>query len=209
MHEGRHGELAVSGGGGIDHGDEILDAVTEADAGDNISAAILKGLCFGRVEATSEYSLFPYGEILPYWVCHLAGCYQDPGLSPKRPDPNPDKFWKEIAFGLCQIPTFSTQMRPRPVSKSRQNRGRAENFEISDSPVSIPTNPLKIGLLGNKPGSFAIENGQTLLGALAEGPRFNLDPPNSVRVTCTWLEGTTLFQYAADIAGELGATPFS
>ncbi|KAJ7738938.1 hypothetical protein B0H16DRAFT_1465495 [Mycena metata] len=55
----------------------------------------------------------------------------------------------------------------------------------------------------------AIENGQTLLGALAEGPRFNLDPPNSVRVTCTWLEGTTLFQYAADIAGELGATPFS
>ncbi|KAJ7739007.1 hypothetical protein B0H16DRAFT_1569520 [Mycena metata] len=55
----------------------------------------------------------------------------------------------------------------------------------------------------------AIANGQTLFGALAEPPIHNVDPPNSVRVTCTWIDGTTEFQYAADIAGKLGATPFS
>ncbi|KAJ7095032.1 hypothetical protein C8R44DRAFT_951312 [Mycena epipterygia] len=56
----------------------------------------------------------------------------------------------------------------------------------------------------------AIENNQTLFGALAEPPLHNVDPPNSVRVTCTWRgEMFAEFQYAADIAGELGATPVS
>ncbi|KAJ7858336.1 hypothetical protein B0H13DRAFT_1982971 [Mycena leptocephala] len=55
----------------------------------------------------------------------------------------------------------------------------------------------------------AIENGQTLFGALAEPPLHNVDPPNSVRVTCTWRDVFAEFQYAADIAGELGATPVS
>ncbi|KAJ7892551.1 hypothetical protein B0H14DRAFT_3126105 [Mycena olivaceomarginata] len=56
----------------------------------------------------------------------------------------------------------------------------------------------------------AIENGQTLFGALAAPPIHNVDPSNSVRITCTWRDGMFAeFQYAADIAGELGATPVS
>ncbi|KAJ7696172.1 hypothetical protein B0H16DRAFT_1647869 [Mycena metata] len=49
----------------------------------------------------------------------------------------------------------------------------------------------------------AIANGQTLFGALAEPPIHNVDPPNYMD---RW---NTEFQYAADIAGEFGATPFS
>ncbi|KAJ7769520.1 hypothetical protein B0H16DRAFT_1518101 [Mycena metata] len=53
----------------------------------------------------------------------------------------------------------------------------------------------------------------------AEPPTHNVDPPNCtfpksepklyLTVTQTWIGGTTEFQYAAGIAGELGATPFS
>ncbi|KAJ7438814.1 hypothetical protein B0H11DRAFT_2356753 [Mycena galericulata] len=37
------------------------------------------------------------------------------------PDANPDKFWENFAFGLCQIPTILPKIRPRPVSNPDKN----------------------------------------------------------------------------------------
>ncbi|KAJ6505908.1 hypothetical protein C8R47DRAFT_1209847 [Mycena vitilis] len=55
----------------------------------------------------------------------------------------------------------------------------------------------------------AIQKNQTLLGALAEPPIPNVDPLDSVRITCTYHDATLLYQYAADIASVLGAAPVS
>ncbi|KAJ7649378.1 hypothetical protein DFH06DRAFT_1472129 [Mycena polygramma] len=55
----------------------------------------------------------------------------------------------------------------------------------------------------------AIQSNQTFFGALAEPPIHNVDPVNSVRITCTYHDATTEYQYAADIASVLGATPLS
>ena len=59
-------------------------------------------------------------DVNPYSVYREGFCeyetHKDPGLSPKMPDPNPNKFWEIFAFSLCEIPTKSLQIARRPVA---------------------------------------------------------------------------------------------
>ncbi|KAJ6511558.1 hypothetical protein C8R47DRAFT_1191204 [Mycena vitilis] len=85
-----------------------------------------------------------------------------------------------------------------------------DNFLLYNLPPQVNLTqfaPAFIGVCDIWP--VAIKTNQTLFGAFAEPPLHNVDPDNTVRITCTYHDGTTEYQYAEDIANVLGATPFS